>query len=450
MTGGAVIEVEFVDLPGMAEFRSLAERDQLEAHQADRARRFRRRRVASVVSMTPTLKGCGRKLIAADARYKGEWTHAGPRAGVSGVWRCGKLHLCADCAGKGREKRATRVTNSARPWLELGGHLAFGTFTIGRRRGEPLTDATEALARVNARFVRLMRDSGWYEQAGIIGNIESHEWTIDGSLDGSGHPHLMRLYFFTNRRTLGDWHWNLARLWVKAAKECGRHATFDHGIRIEHPSLSDGGSVEVLSDYMTKGAASWGAGRELTRSDIKLSRDPGQSLSPFELLDVLAGTGEGADAWREYERASKGKATARFSRGLESTVAAAVASDRMLDGTLIDVETDEHDVDSSGVAAQVAEEEASVSEDELGGNTYFVLDAAAQQFAHDAGLTPALLDLVENEMVLERDHGEVNDLLGIVIEIFRRCGADELIVSGVMNELQADLRVWSHYERGSE
>ncbi|MEZ5259496.1 MAG: hypothetical protein R2705_22235, partial [Ilumatobacteraceae bacterium] len=329
------------------------------------------RRVSGSVSRTKSIRACGRQLTEADARYKVQMTEAGPRAGISGLWRCGKAHLCADCAGKVREKRAARVAAAALSWLALGGHLAFSTFTIARRPGEPLTVATKALTDVNARFVRLVRDSGWIDHAQVVGNVESWEWTIDTRLDGSGHPHMMRLYFFTNTRTLGDWHRWIAPLWSKAASDCGRHASYDFGVRIEHPEANEHGVIEVLSDYLTKGAETWGAGRELCRSDLKKPRDLERSLAPFEVLDVIAETGEGATAWREYEAASKGKATARFSRGPERTIEAAAATGNRLDGTPLQTDDDEGD--------QVAEEEASVTDaTNLEGQTVLVLDGAAQ------------------------------------------------------------------------
>lgn len=420
-------------LVDLAEIRRVAVRDQIGGSQGSRGLKSRRRKVARKVSNSSALANCGRRLTGPEAVVKGEWRGDVPVAGVSGVWHCGRMHLCADCAGKVREKRATKVTAAAKDWLTIGGHLAFVTMTVGRRKGEPMSVATAALTKVAQRFTRLLREAGWYEQAGVIGSVESWEWTVDQALDGSGHPHLMRLYMFQNGRSLGDWHYNIAPLWLKAAKDCGRHASWDFGIKVQHPELDDDGTIDVLSDYMVKGGSPWGVGRELTRSDRKSAKSSDGGYAPFEVLDVIYETGEGAHAWREYEKASAGKATARFSRGLQATISACVASGRRLDGTPLAPLVDDDDAATAAdIAAQIAEEEESVTDDVLEGKVYLRLQPITHQWAFDQDLTHPMLCLVEEAMLLERNEGIVIDVPDAVAELFARHGASRDVMFGII------------------
>lgn len=416
-----------LDADVMAEIRRLAASDQWKASKSSRRLRERRRRTAALISDTKYLHQCGRTVagLHGHAAMSGEVVDDVPRSGTTGVYRCKRLQLCAWCAGLGREKRAEKVADAAGRWCRAGGFLAFATFTIQRRRGEPVDESTAAFAKVMERFGRLFRESGFRDLAGVAGDVHSWEWTMDRSLDGSGHPHMMRLYLFRNVETVGEWGFRLNRLWQRAALELGRYADAEIGVRVDHPGADEDGVLRVLSDYFSKGAEGWGAGRELTRTDLKSARDAAGGLAPFELLDVVRDGGEGSHAWRCYEKASKGKAVARFSRGLLAAVAELEAGVVVDGGEVLDDEVDD-------AADQVAQEEEEMLDEKVGGEVRVGFDPIALRFIHDECLMALVHEVVEEAMLAERDIGAPIDASVWVRDLLRGFGASRDVLFGVL------------------
>jgi hypothetical protein len=414
--------------------------------QSRRARRFARRRVSAIVSASRSVVGCGQSLLEGQlvAWGVGVMTPAGqPRSGLTGVWRCGKLHLCPDCAAKGREKRARTVNDAARIVSRAGGHMAFVTHTIARAYPtEPVDLHTAALVEVNTRFARLLKDSGFYGDAQVIGNIMAWEWTMVllGTL--AGHPHLMRLWFYWNPAFQGEWHRVLAPLWVKAALECGRRASLDHGTWVEYPELQEDGTLDVLARYVTKGGSEWGAGQELTRSDRKSGRADGAGYAPFEILDEIEATGEGAEAWRAYERASKGKPIAKMSHGLAKTLKAIEAGEI--------VSPCPSPVEEESDADVVLHEEASVLDEGFVGEVRYV--GVAGSAIRWVGARPGFQDLfhriIEASMLIERDTGRLPDVAGAIRGAAEDWGAPPDVLYGIMGVEEAE--AWEAGIRGLE
>ncbi|MEZ5216045.1 MAG: hypothetical protein R2715_05470, partial [Ilumatobacteraceae bacterium] len=88
-----------------------------------------------------------------------------------------------------------------------------------------------------------------------------------------------------------------------------------------------------------------------------------------------------------------------------------------------------------------AEEEASVTDDQLEGQTVLVLDGAAQAWAHDHDLVRPILDLIENVALIARDTRTGLDLIDDVTDLFLDAGAPLHVLDGIMTEQEADDRL---------
>ncbi len=243
----------------------------------------------------------------------------GPVAAFGNLARCGSAHLCPWCAAKVRAERSRLLDDHISPFLAAGGRATYAVFTIANERFETIEETTAAVDRVWARFTRWVRDQGLRQSYGIVGDVTGYEFTV--RLDGSGHPHINVIYL--QHGTEGEyrqWQAQVLAGWHFAAKFCGRRTHIDHGVRVLDVGLDASGRIRELADYVAKGGESstrWGLTDELTRQDAKQARSD-ETFAPFDLLRHFATTGDTAarGAWQAYERASKGKAVAKMSRGL--------------------------------------------------------------------------------------------------------------------------------------
>lgn len=401
---------------------------------ASRERRLQLRHIAGRVSVDQRVARCGGSIVwdRTEAEIKVDHDRFGrPQVGVTNLVRCQRPHKCPDCAAKVRDVRGEMVASYARRWLQAGGSLAFCTFTLARKQGEPMTTATRALRKVLSRFTRLVNDAGWNQRAEVVGFIESLEWTISTEWDGSGHPHAMRLVFFRDQTTLGDWHYRLAPLWVKAASDCGRRASYDYGLNVKHPEMSEGGSIEVLSDYFTKGASAWGAEREMTRGDVKESRTD-ESVAPFELLAQIETSGDLSwssplvRTWQEYERACERVPIARKSRGLAVVINEMSGQHRDVYGAELVTETVEDTEDTEDT--DLAEEEVLP---ELEGATVAKLRRPAVAFIQRHRAWTELYRIVEDLAWWELETGTAPDYVAAVRALLDGLGAPSDLLADV-------------------
>jgi hypothetical protein len=347
------------------------------------------RDVAAEVSKDDRLRICGARIswdkTWADIRV--EHTCRGPKVSIDNITRCERPHRCPDCGMKIREERGEMIRRYAEHWLHAGGHLAFCTFTIARVPNEPMRAATAAIRRVMTRFARLVRDAGWNEENGVVGYIESMEWTIDASFNGSGHPHMMRLMFFKEPDYLGEWQSRLAPLWVKAAKDCGRRASYDVGLNVRHPVQTEGGSIEVLSDYMVKGGSAWGVHREMTAADMKEARGE-TTVAPFRLLELIRESGDYSTAnpmvraWREYEASCERAPIARKSKGLVGIISTMVGNGLDVYGMTLPVVEEVEEIDAEALAEGDVAEETEAMHRPSSGEIVAKMNNATVQFVH--------------------------------------------------------------------
>lgn len=413
-----------------------------EARQTQRESRQLRldlRDVAAEASKDGRLRICGARVswdkTWADVRVA--HTAKGPRVSVDNITRCERPHRCPDCGMKIREERGEMIRRYASNWLKAGGLLAFCTFTIARKPGEPMTLATAAVRRVMTRFGRLVRDANWNDVNEVVGYIESMEWTIDAAFDGSGHPHMMRLIFFRNPVYAGEWHARLAGLWVQAARDCGRMATQSAGLNVKYPGLTAGGSIEVLSDYMVKGGAAWGVHREMTAADVKESRSE-ETVAPFRLLALIKESGDFSRknpmvrAWQEYEAACERAPIARKSRGLALIISEMVGRGLDVHGLALAPEDVEVEVSPAGAIEEALAEESEAMHQASEGEIVAKMSSPVVQFVHRRRLWAQVYEVVHDLAEWQQMTGNVPDYVAGLRALIEGASAPPGLSDGIV------------------
>jgi hypothetical protein len=208
-----------------------------------------------------------------------------------------------------RERRAVEVDQGLSVHLGRGGSALFLTLTVRHHRGDRLAERLEV---VSESMRLLLKGSAWArrrDRLGFVGSIKAVEITHG---DNGWHPHSHTALLFDRQLTdqeILDLHCWIFQRWSGICA--------DHGFGEVHPvhgvdlrPITDG---EGVGRYVTKVVEGWSAGHELTRGDRK-------SSSPLQLLRTFVETGETRfrDLWVEYETATYGKRSLRWSAGLRA------------------------------------------------------------------------------------------------------------------------------------
>ena len=234
-------------------------------------------------------------------------------AHVGGVHRCGSPWSCPLCAPVVRRFRAGEVDDMLAEAFSRGWSALLVTSTVPHKRLDALAERLACMAMVGgqvrsgAPWVKRRRD-----QLGFRGAISALDLTLSNR--NGWHPHNHSIWLFDRELTaaeIADFRaWHFGRL----VSICERK-----GFGTPDPRAFDVrvvGSTDVAG-YVAKFDGAWSAGAELARSDLKRGAD---RLTPFDLLTWLVKTGEVKPLrlWHEYEQATAGKRSVRFSPGLRA------------------------------------------------------------------------------------------------------------------------------------
>lgn len=229
-------------------------------------------------------------------------------AHVSGIRRCGSPWSCLLCAPVIRERRATEIDTGVSNHLSSGGSALFVTWTLSHHITDALAPRLDA---VTEALRHVLGGAPWAKRKtrlGFVGAIRAVEIT-DG-ING-WHPHNHSLLLFDRILTDAEVEdlssWALGR-WGGVVQAKGFGRVNSHGLDVRRVT-----DAAELSSYLTKIDGGWGVGLELARSDVKRN-------SPLQHLRDFATTGDMASAarWVEYERATYGKRSLRWSPGLRA------------------------------------------------------------------------------------------------------------------------------------
>jgi len=254
---------------------------------------------------------------------------------------CGSVWSCPVCAPRIRERRAAEIEQGLGTHLGNGGGAGFLTATVPHDQGDQLAPM---LATVRDGFKTMMGSRSWRRdrlEFGIVGAIRSPE--ITHGVNG-WHPHLHGLVLTEKPLVPSDWDTIADRFfigWSSSVVRGGYRApTREHGV-----TLSAVRSATEVAQYTAKfqdGTELRSVGRELTRHDTKQARRHGRA--PIAILRDFSETGEKSDLslWREYEQATKGVSSVRWSRGLKAALGVVDVSDdeivqEVIVGEILDV-----------------------------------------------------------------------------------------------------------------
>jgi hypothetical protein len=238
-------------------------------------------------------------------------------AHVTGIRRCGSSWACALCAPVIRQRRAGDIDQGLGGHLDRGGGALFVTLTMRHGRRDDLADRLGVVAE-SLRL--LLQGSGWVrrrDRLGYMGSIKAVEVTW-GEANG-WHPHAHIVFVFdrpiveADRADLEAW---LYGRWAAICEARGFGTpSLAHGIDVRQ--ITTAGD---LAGYLTKVDGGWGPGFEMARPDLK--RSHGDRLVPVQFLERLVATGEKrwASLWLEYERATFGRASIKWSPGLRAAL----------------------------------------------------------------------------------------------------------------------------------
>lgn len=232
-------------------------------------------------------------------------------AHVSNIYRCGSCWSCPLCAPVIRQRRAEEIDGALRRHMNGGGGALFLTLTLRHHARDTLASRLDVVAQ-SMRLV--LSGSPWDRRKralGYIGNIKAVEVTWGENNGWHAHAHVLLLFdrevTAIERRDLAAW---IYGRWSSIAtrRQLGT-VTRRHGIDLQPVSLHG----HELAQYLTKVGSDWSPGLELARGDRK-------TFSPFKLLDLLVATGETRyrTLWLEYEEATFGKRSVKWSPGLRA------------------------------------------------------------------------------------------------------------------------------------
>ena len=316
-------------------------RDALDALEArrwlDRTRERRDDRLAlqatlREVSTLPRVQACGLYRVPSHAGVS-VWNRRHRQTGenvahVSSVMRCANVWACPICGPRIRSYRAADLDTAAGRWLEMGGGIALLTLTVPHHGGSQGGELKPMLRRLRTALGAALAGRGWKDlrQAhGVAHWVKA--WDVTHGPNG-WHPHVHALLFTLaplDDAAVAELRQALARRWTDAVWAQGFDAPHDiHGVHLERArERSDAARYvcQVIGETESD-AAPWSVAEETARADLKQSRHQGHR-TPWQILDDFQRDGEFRDLvlWRDYERATKGVHSIRWSKGLRKVLA---------------------------------------------------------------------------------------------------------------------------------
>lgn len=247
-------------------------------------------------------------------------------AHYGGLMACGSVWACPVCAAKVGERRREEIAAAFDyAYNRLRGHkVIMVTFTFPHMSWQQL----EPMLRQQADALRRLRSGKVWQrikaQAGYGGLIRSLEITHGRH---GWHPHTHEAWIVDADCDAESLRETITARWAASCRRSGLLGPDSEADFMRH-------AVDVLdhaseSSYLAKQdeASHWGADRELSGGSTKRSA----GRHPFSLLDdASAGDQEAARLFRDYVRATHGKAQVFWSRGLKAAVGIGEKTDEEL------------------------------------------------------------------------------------------------------------------------
>ena len=221
---------------------------------------------------------------------------------------CGSVWTCPPCATRISERRREEIDLAVERHIkEAGGQIFMITLTFPHGAEDDLKKMLKRLRKALNKFKGSRRMGKLKRFLEVVGTIRALEVTW-GLLNG-WHPHVHEIWLLGpefNEEDLEGLQEELLLLWRRACKNSGfSQPDAYHGVDIS--------MGEDLAGYIAK----WGMGAELTKANIKQSKEG--RYTPWDLLRWHGETGDEkpAELFREYAQAFHGAHQLVWSHGLK-------------------------------------------------------------------------------------------------------------------------------------
>ena len=233
-------------------------------------------------------------------------------AHVGNVSHCGSPWNCSTCAPVIRMRRSLEVGQAVAYWQDLGHSVIFPTLTLPHAFGDPLGPRLSLICRAlgachNGKGWNVRRDA-----LGYVGSVRAPEIT-DGP--NGWHAHLHALLFVegsVEAAALESYRVWLYERWTGVVQAAGFGTINRHGLDVKVTGRDSG----RLGEYLQAVEGGWSMGAELTQAASKRSKTAVDSLRLFSQTGDMSGRAR----WLEWEGATAGKSSLRFSQGLRAKV----------------------------------------------------------------------------------------------------------------------------------
>lgn len=234
----------------------------------------------------------------------------GDRAWYSGLYTCGDVWLCPDCAAKISRRRRTELAEAV---VSAGGQnlaASMVTYTFPHGWTDDLAQTMEKFSKARQKLRSQRAWVNFKARWGVVGEIKALEVTHGSH---GWHPHLHVAVFSTpvpeDQRP--EYEAELYQLWRSACCKADLpDPSEEHGVHVSW--FEDPQKLDLA--YIAK----WSAIQELTGSQSKQGKRHGRS--PWQLLEDAGGgcmdPQRAAQLWHEYAGVFHGRRQLSWSKGL--------------------------------------------------------------------------------------------------------------------------------------
>lgn len=274
----------------------------------DDARKHKYQLLAAAKSLLPGegVSAC-LEVVMTDKVAEVRYSDASGHASIHGVGVCGSVWNCPVCSARINKERGDEIAKAIRAVNKAGGEALLLTLTIQHNKGDRLDDL---LDRLKSAWTDTQSGRPWTrfkKNHGYLGSITSFNDVLYG--DHGWHPHIHAVVFVKNTPSDGE----IAEIedfisdrWGLMVDKHGGYASPIYGVNVRRG--------EKAAQYVTKFTRekNWDVAKELTSK-----RKSGHGLSAWQLLDdFIAGNEQAGYLFVEYSKATKGRSSVRWGRGL--------------------------------------------------------------------------------------------------------------------------------------
>ena len=305
-------ETSVLEAPGGASLENTA--NNLAPTPDYRRDRWETREILWHESRLDRVQSCGRWSVAPDGAVGVR--KRGTAVGYSGLATCGSVWACPCCNAKVQATRRLEVQVA----IAAFPGAMFGAYTLRHHKGSNLDTLWRSLSKCWEAVARDKTVRKVRTELGLVGTIRAAECTYGAN---GWHPHLHPVHLFSRPVSEVDalvLHAAQMAAWVRAAGRLGLSTPSEDA---QHLHIVSGAADAALGDYLAKstyGASARSVGWEMTSTQTKSQSRAKASRTPWEILRSIVTTGDAddLDLWHVWEKASKGKRSLTWSKGLRA------------------------------------------------------------------------------------------------------------------------------------